>query len=358
MTTTTSKKFTFRSELRVLTQFPSFEELSEELGSELCLVYDEQLLLSVKGFKHWIRAFPCTFSVKSGESLKSLEELPKNLTRLTHLTENFSRKNMALVAIGGGSVGDFVGFVASILRRGVRLIQFPTTWLAVIDSAHGGKNALNVETAKNQIGTFHSAEKVFIVKNFFENQPENFAEKALGELLKIALLDQGNWAKELLASTATPTELFKSYFLKAIEAKHRIVELDPFELSGHRELLNLGHTVGHVLESFFQYPHGVAVSYGLLFSLEWSRHLSKISPDDFALLKKHLDRHCSSILLQHPRRTMDAAQFLGLLARDKKLGAKSHLNFIFLCGLGQPEIESVHFNLILKEAIRQGWVRT
>lgn len=366
MTMTMSKKSislskvesAFRSEIKVLDDFPSAEDFCAELGAELVLVYDEVLPLQVKGFKHWIRSFPNTLEVKSGEKLKSIEEFPKLLTRIVHLSENFTRKNLVLVSVGGGSVGDFVGFVASILKRGVRLVHVPTTWLAVIDSAHGGKTALNVEGSKNQVGTFYPADVVYIIHSFFGKNSDTFAENALGELFKMALVDGGSWSSEILSSDSAPHELFKKYFLKAIEAKLKVVDTDPFEVLGKREVLNLGHSLGHVIESHYGYPHGVAVSHGLLFSLEWSAQLKLLPEKKLEPIKTVLEKRFSRIFKKYPKQsTMDASRFISLLARDKKLGSKSQLNFIFIKDFGNLETRTVPFNLMLQEAIRQGWVK-
>src|SRR6185295_5151716 len=114
-------------------------------------------------FRNWLKKFPCRYGVKSGESLKDLEKFPGHCKAILQMTEKIETRPLQLIAVGGGSVGDFAGFVASTLKRGVPLIHVPSTWLAAIDSTHGGKTALNVAGIKNQIGTFKQAEKIIVV---------------------------------------------------------------------------------------------------------------------------------------------------------------------------------------------------
>ena len=184
-----------------------------------------------------------------------------------------------MVALGGGSVGDFAGFFASVCKRGLPLIQIPSTWLAAIDSAHGGKNALNVGSMKNQLGTIAFARRIFLSKHLLCGQPTERAQEAMGELAKIAIIDGGPWVKELLAAPESDGELLWRFLSCAVAAKYKVVLSDPLERLSVRHQLNLGHTIGHILEIQHQLPHGLAVAQGLHFALELStRVVMKRSP--------------------------------------------------------------------------------
>ena len=111
----------------------------KDLGEEFLLIYDDILPRKVPAFKKWAQQFSLQYPVKAGEALKSVEQFPAHIAKIIRLCENTSSRRLTVVVVGGGSVGDFGGFVASILKRGVKLVQIPSTWLAAIDSAHGGK---------------------------------------------------------------------------------------------------------------------------------------------------------------------------------------------------------------------------
>ncbi|MBI4212007.1 MAG: hypothetical protein HY540_05155, partial [Deltaproteobacteria bacterium] len=218
-----------------------------------------------------MKTFPQCYPVTSGETLKAVEHFPKHIRSILMFTSEISRRDLTIICVGGGSVTDFGGFVASVLKRGVNLVHIPSTWLAAIDAAHGGKTALNVAGIKNQIGTFYPASKIFLVKEVLMAQPEPRANEALPELVKIAMIDGGVWAQKLLEDeqTASSALIWKN-LRHAIAAKQRIVAQDPYEKNGKREVLNLGHTVGHVYEAYYGMPHGEAIAHGLRFALKWS----------------------------------------------------------------------------------------
>lgn len=333
----------------------------ESFGSEALLIFDEQLLKIFKGLKAWVRRFPGSYGVKAGERLKDLRRFPKHMEKILEISKDFNPHGLCIVVMGGGSVGDFGGFVASVLKRGVRLEHLPTTWLAAIDSSHGGKNALNVSGSKNQIGTFFSPAVVHIVEDILNEQPEERLREALGELCKIALLDGGEWVKKIEHQSLDDSSLFRQILSDAIESKQKIVLSDPLEKNGKRQVLNLGHTLGHVLEAEMGLPHGVAVAQGLFFSLEWSRKLGILSSlryertynfltENFGLSPMNLD---ASYRRRCPRVKDAKSHFLN----DKKRSAKSELVFIFLKDFGVPVRKSIRIGDLLKECLRQQWIR-
>ncbi len=323
------------------------------------IIYDRVLGRNVPGFRKWLQQFPRQYAVTAGERLKQVESFPRHITKILALTSDIPRSALAIVAVGGGSVLDFAGFVASILKRGVRLEFFPSTWLAAIDAAHGGKTALNVGGVKNQIGTFYPAHEIYLVKSLLDAQPKARATEAMAELMKIKLLggkplrvnpDQATnsiVAREgFRADRHAATTLWK-LLPDAIRAKERIVRRDPFERNGHRRLLNLGHTMGHILESHYRWPHGKAIAAGLFFALEWSAKKYGLSR---AVVESVLP------LVKRPSQKIPRRRFQSLLGADKKRVAKDHIEFIFLKKIGHPVRERVSFRAIINEARRQGWV--
>lgn len=331
-------------------QLPS----AAQLGGNCVLVYDQALEKISPEIKHWIRSFSVTYAVKAGESLKALEKFPQHIRAFSEETKQMSARQMTLVSVGGGSVGDFAGFLASVYKRGVRLIHIPTTWLAAIDSSHGGKTALNVGGMKNQIGTFYSAESIYLVRDVLLSQPQIRAHEAYSEIYKAALLAGGIFWSEFSRS-GTPDNLSLWKFLKrAVEAKYKIVAKDPFEKSGYRHLLNLGHSLGHVLESLYALPHGIAVNYGIDFAMEWSRHRGDLNPSGF---KKISSAAATAYLLSIRRENLIQKKHLAkieqLLKGDKKRSSASKLRFVFVGGPGRCVVREVSFDEMMNEIRRQ-----
>ncbi|MCX7978645.1 MAG: hypothetical protein N2578_06535, partial [Bdellovibrionaceae bacterium] len=130
-------------------------------GQGAVLIYDRHLDSICPGF---IRKFPLRYAVSGGEGLKDAARFFAHMERLAKITAKADLPRPRIIAMGGGSVGDFSGFVASVWKRGTPLVHIPSTWLAAMDSAHGGKTALNLSGIKNQIGTFYSAESVHLIQ--------------------------------------------------------------------------------------------------------------------------------------------------------------------------------------------------
>ena len=161
------------------------------------VIYDRILLEKSAEFRKWLKDAPYAVGVDSGETLKSLSSFVQFVENLPPGVATLSRKNMEVWAVGGGSVGDFAGFFASVWKRGVKLVMVPSTWLSALDSAHGGKTGLNLQGAKNQIGTFYPASEVLLIRELLEEQPKERLSDAMGELAKIALIDGAPWTRNL-----------------------------------------------------------------------------------------------------------------------------------------------------------------
>ena len=297
--------------------------------------------------------FPVRFGVESGETLKSIESFSGFCERVSRSGFDLPTRQMTVLAVGGGSVGDFAGFFASVYKRGVRLVHLPTTWLAAIDSAHGGKTALNIGGAKNQIGTFYPAASTALVKSILQTQGDDRITDAMGELGKIALIDGGTWVEKLESSPLEGADLLWKFLKPAIESKMKVVRRDPREEKGLRQVLNLGHTLGHVLEIEMGLSHGAAVAQGLFFALEFShqKRLLKDAPfeDAMSLLAR------LGLVPRPPAKALSSTTMTRVLLHDKKREAQGEVTFVFLRDIGRTERRSVAVSEILTEARRQGW---
>lgn len=351
-----------KSRVEFLKKLPSSARLSEGLANKpekFLIIYDGRLERNAE-FKDWVRKFQFTYKVKAGESLKNIDQFPGHIKKIFKTISPFSSRSLCVVGVGGGTVGDFAGFVASVLKRGLPLIHLPTTLLAAIDSAHGGKTALNVGDLKNQVGSFYPAESVMIVRSFFEDLPPLQIQSALGELAKMALIEGGSLLENLEKSDTLDLECVWKSLPEAIEAKYRWVEKDPYEKSGERQVLNFGHSLGHVLEGYFGIPHGVAVGEGLIFACLWSHHQGYLPLKD---KDKALELLIGKLKFQEPRdfakanRQLTESRLRGFISEDKKLVDTQHLSFVFLERLGQPFTKKVALQSFITETQRQGWTR-
>jgi len=283
--------------------------------------------------------------VDAGEGLKTLA----SIERLAgEILGRHASKPMTIVAVGGGSVGDALGFLASILWRGVHLWHLPTTLLAMVDSAHGGKTAVNLGAAKNQLGTFYEADKVILVDEILGTLPLNERQDGLFELIKglwlgdAAALDileaQGGVEALGFGPFARVSSRLMALVERAVAVKYSVVGQDPFETKGIRTVLNLGHTVAHVLELKCGLSHGQAVGWGMLAAAQVSVEQGGFAPGDAARLRAHIDP-----LLRY-NQALNAlihagigAEFEEILQRDKKR-VDGRLRSVLLRAPAEPHV--------------------
>jgi 3-dehydroquinate synthase len=276
----------------------------------------------------------------AGEASKSfsvLQELCESL-----LTMQLERGDLVL-ALGGGVIGDLAGFAASILRRGIRYVQLPTTLLAQVDSSVGGKTAINAAHGKNLIGAFHQPSLVLADIDVLETLPARQFRAGYAEAAKYALLADAAYFDWLEANRPSlfrrqPSVLSQAIGV-AVAGKAAIVARDETE-TGERMLLNLGHTFGHALEAWAGYSdkllHGEAVAIGITLAFQLSRELGFTDAASVERVRNHL---ASAGL---PTQIKDIAgnewppaeTLLRLMAQDKKVRA-GQLTLILTRGIGK-----------------------
>ena len=314
-------------------------------GVQKTVIFYDAYLTQIPGFKAWIRQFPFQIALKAGESLKTLNSYEQTVVKL----QKFSlSKDSTFVAIGGGSVGDFVGFLASTFHRGKRLIQIPTTWLSAIDSAHGGKNGLNISGVKNQIGTFYPADQIYFIQSVLFFQKPKQVQDAFGEIFKIAIINQPG----LFKNVEIADQFIWTHLDRIVNAKYKVIRKDPYEQSGHRQILNLGHTVGHFFEAHFKMSHGKSVYFGIIFSLRYSLQKGFINSKDFyqimrSLLMLNTYGEYQSCL------KVKATDFKKYVSMDKKKTTQNAVKFIFIHKAGKVSRETVTIDELYQELQRQ-----
>lgn len=230
-------------------------------GKKLCIVTDDNVApLYLDRVKKALCDFElCEFVIKNGEGSKNAESF---IAILNFLAENHLTRSDSLVALGGGVVGDLTGFAASTYLRGIGFIQIPTTLLAAVDSSVGGKTAIDLESGKNLVGTFYQPNLVLCDCKTFDTLKPSVFRDGCAEALKYGIIGD----TELFAHLKEHKIGFdKDYVVeKCVSMKRDIVCDDEFD-RGRRQLLNLGHTVGHAIEACSEYkiPHGSAVAAGM-----------------------------------------------------------------------------------------------
>ena len=282
--------------------------------------------------------------VAPGEASKSFPVLAKVCEQLLDLGVE---RGDAVVAFGGGVVGDLAGFAASILRRGVRLVQIPTTLLAQVDSSVGGKTGVDTAQGKNLIGTFHQPSLVLADISVLSTLSSREFRSGYAEVLKYGLLGDAPffaWLEEswkLIFSGEGPERA--RAIATSCRAKVAIVEADEREESGTRALLNLGHTFGHALEAYAGYSdrllHGEAIAIGMRLALTFSVEKGLCPESDASRVERHLaavglPQRIASIPGETPR----PERLLQLMAQDKKIKA-GKLGLVLVRGIGQAFVE-------------------
>ncbi len=332
---------------QILKKLPTIKDQKNSL-----LIFDS--ILSKKPIlKKWMTRFSFKYSVQSGEGLKNVEALPTHLKNILKLQQKGQVTFSKIYVLGGGSVGDFGGFIASIMKRGIPVVQIPSTWLAALDSAHGGKTALNVEGFKNQVGTFHYPSDVLIVKEVLETQPAIRLQEAAGEFLKTALLGGPQLFTKLSHWNWVLGKVQWKDLKSFIDVKYSVLKKDPFEQNGVRYILNLGHTMGHVWEATHKIPHGMAIYYGLLFDMAWSTKLGLFESRTAQKIMT-LDPWENIFDIKTDRKlfNIDEKTLTRHLLQDKKNSQKG-LRYIFVKKPGQTLVKNVQIKEIIKEFRRQ-----
>jgi 3-dehydroquinate synthase len=277
--------------------------------------------------------------VPAGETSKSMAELERLLDRI--LAAGVERST-TLVAFGGGVIGDLAGFAAAILLRGLDHVQIPTTLLAQVDSAVGGKTGINSRHGKNLIGSFHQPRLVLSDTEVLASLPARQLRAGYAEVVKYGVIDRAEFFAWLerhgAALLAGDAEAQQHAIVESCRAKAALVAADERE-TGARALLNLGHTFAHGLEAVAGYGeellHGEAVALGIVLAARLSVRLG-LCP---AAEAERIRRHFAAVGLPTARAMIKADGFgaealLAAMARDKKV-ADGRPRFVLLRGIGQ-----------------------
>jgi len=282
--------------------------------------------------------------VTPGEASKSFPVLAPVCEQLLTLG---GERGDTVIALGGGVVGDLAGFAASILRRGVRLVQIPTTLLAQVDSSVGGKTGVDTPQGKNLIGTFHQPSLVLTDISVLATLAPREFRAGYAEVMKYGLLGdapffaslEGNWPQIFSGEGQARA----SAIATSVRAKVAIVEADEREDSGRRALLNLGHTFGHALEAYAGYSdrllHGEAIAIGMRLAFAFSAELGLCAASDAERVQRHLAAvGLPTSVADIPGPPPTPERLFDLMAQDKKVKG-GRLALVLVRGIGQAFVE-------------------
>lgn len=285
-----------------------------------------------------------TAVVAPGEASKSFPVLATLCETLLALGVE---RGDCVIALGGGVVGDLAGFAASILRRGVRVVQMPTSLLAQVDSSVGGKTGIDTPQGKNLIGSFHQPSLVLADTSLLSTLSPREFRAGYAEVAKYGLLGDAPffaWLEENWKDVFSGKDGQRRHAVEtSVRAKAAIVAADEREESGTRALLNLGHTFGHALEAFAGYSdrllHGEAIAIGMRLAFTYSVALGLCPPGDADRVARHFTAvGLPTEIAAIPGKKPTAGELLRLMAQDKKVkGGK--LALVLARGIGEAFVE-------------------
>ena len=276
-------------------------------------------------------------------------EKTKNFDALRHVVEAVLAARLErgdiVIALGGGVIGDLAGFASAIVRRGMKLVQVPTSLLAQVDSSVGGKTGINSGHGKNLIGTFHQPSLVLADTAMLDTLPEREFRAGYAEVAKYGLIDRPEffaWLEENWRAVFAGGAARSEAIAESCRAKAAVVARDERE-TGDRALLNLGHTFGHALEAATGYDgrrlvHGEGVAVGMALAHRFSARMNLASPDDAARVEAHLrDVGLPWRLSDIPGELPGADGLMDFIRQDKKV-SRGALTFILTRGIGRAFI--------------------
>lgn len=271
----------------------------------------------------------------AGETAKTMETLARLYDRLAELRVD---RTGALIALGGGTVGDVTGFAAATWLRGIRYLQVPTTLLAMVDSSIGGKTAVNLASGKNLVGAVHQPAAIFCDLDYLATLPEEEFRSGMAEICKAGMIADRGFAEWLLRSAsrlaARDWQAVREAVTRAVGIKASVVAADPIE-TGRRAILNYGHTVGHALERALGYGtmrHGEAVAWGMEVAAELSLATGRCRPGVLETQRALLREQ--GLLAARPR--VGRAELLSAMQHDKK-SRDGVVRWVLLRDIGDAE---------------------
>ncbi|MBU3203280.1 3-dehydroquinate synthase [Clostridium algidicarnis] len=328
------------------------ENIKVKHRADLFLIYDKNLSVYYDKYINNIRSF-CKSSLyieckECNKNRETVDEIYK------FLVDNNAKRNGIVICIGGGILGDLVGFVSGTYMRGIRYINIPTTMISQVDSSIGGKVGYNFNNLKNYIGMFYNPLEVIVCPEFLKTLKRKEILSGFGEIIKYCIIDRDDLLIYFEKNIESIVNLEKDEIIllvqKCILIKRDIVSKD-FKDTGLRNVLNFGHTVGHAIEidSNYKVSHGQSVSLGILVALKLSETLMSL---DKTLYNKIKDIY-TYIGIDKYYKINNKDNFIKSIRGDKK--NDSNIRFVLISTLGKPviavKVKEEQLLKVIKESI-------
>lgn len=274
----------------------------------------------------------CDFILPAGEESKNLDNVTKCYNLL--LEKSFSKSDL-IIGLGGGVVTDLAGYVASTYKRGIKLINLPTTLLAMCDASVGGKCGVDFGNYKNSIGSVYLAEIVYMASSTLMSLKDRDYSSGIAEVLKAGLIKDAAFYEWMIMHFNEIMEKDMTFvnemIFKAVSIKQYYVTKDPFD-TAERRMLNFGHTIGHALEEHFnfKYSHGECVALGIIAASKIAYDRQMLSTEEFYEIRDMFVPFDLPISLDK----FDVEKVYAIIGNDKKID-KSGLNFVLLKKIGK-----------------------
>ncbi|MGE0566828.1 MAG: 3-dehydroquinate synthase [Bacteroidia bacterium] len=275
--------------------------------------------------------------LEPGEESKEIETVIQIWNRLLEIGID---KNALIINLGGGVISDLGGFIASTYKRGLSFINIPTTLLAMVDAAIGGKNGVDLNYVKNIIGVIKQPNAVYIYPEFLYTLSAEQMKNGMAELIKIGLIGNKPLFNSILSQKGDITKLIS----KAIQIKSKVVLKDPFD-EGYRKILNFGHTIGHAIESIRLSKsnpllHGEAVAIGMVIESIISNKITKLPKVELDIIEKFISSNYYLPIITDKF----VKQLIGFIKMDKK-NANSQIKMSLLKSIGKCS-----YNVVVSES--------
>ncbi len=285
-------------------------------------------------------------NVPEGEASKSAAQALRLIEQIA--SHDVDRK-IFIIALGGGVIGDLTGFVAATYKRGVPYIQVPTTLLAQIDSAIGGKTAIDLKYGKNLVGAFYQPRLVYADTKVLKTLTRRQIQNGLAEAVKYGVIDDASLfaliERQRKSLLAADSKVLATIVHRCARIKARVVGADEKETKGLRTILNFGHTVGHAIEAagrFGQYQHGEAVALGMRAAADISMAMGMLSEKD----GRRINALLSDLGLPEKIQRVQVRDIMSLMRHDKKFTAGKN-RFVLASKIGRVKVvENIPLDLI------------
>jgi len=329
-----TKEQSYSIEIEYNSIYKKLDKITYRKNNTIFLI-DKKVLKIFKKFRNYKKLK--YISINCSEKIKSFQ-MYENITQ--KILKLGIDRNSQIVAIGGGTLGDLAGFIASTVMRGVDLVLIPTTLLSQVDSSIGGKNGINTHYGKNLVGTFYQPKLVIIDPSLLKNLPLRELRSGYAEIVKHSIINDQKFFNWLESNSKFIFELqpkiISEAIYKSIIIKKKFIlkdEKEKLKNKYSRAILNFGHTFGHALETYYNYnkklTHGEAISIGMTIAAKISNKLNYLSYNNYEKIISHLNKNK---LPTFDKNIYNKSIFLNI-KKDKK-NLNGLINFVLINKIG------------------------